>query len=174
MFLAVVTSGIEIEIVQAELVTYHGDGMVVPTNSYGLMVDGIAAQVRKAAGKAVEKEVAASAPIAVGAAVVTRGGGLKVQLLIHVPVVEEAGMRIGIENVRRATRAGLLAAHHYQLDQIAIPGIGYGENGIPYDETARAILDEIRAFRGAHPTSVVLIDTDPLMVEAFRMMVDDK
>jgi O-acetyl-ADP-ribose deacetylase (regulator of RNase III) len=83
-------------------------------------------------------------------------------------------MRIGIENVRRATRASLLAADHYQMEQIGIPGIGYGENGIPYDETARAILDEIRAFRGDNPKSVVLLDTDTTMITSFRQMTEDK
>lgn len=148
--------------------------MVVPTNSYGLMTEGLAEQLRDLAGQQVEQEVARSAPIAVGAAVVTGSGDLGVRHLIHVPVVEQPGQRVGIENVRRATRASLLAANHFKMERIAIPGIGYGENGIPFDETARAILDEIRAFRGDNPRSVVLIDTDPEMIASFRSMTDDK
>lgn len=173
-FLAVITSGILVEVRKVEPATFDGDGLVVPTNSYGLMSEGVAEKVRLAAGEDVQIEASRSAPIAVGAAVVTGGGKLDVSYLIHVPVVEHPGMRIGIENVRRATRASLLAADHYQMEQIGIPGIGYGENGIPYDETARAILDEIRAFRGDNPKAVVLLDTDPTMISSFRQMTDDK
>jgi O-acetyl-ADP-ribose deacetylase (regulator of RNase III) len=164
----------EIIVLQAALASYHGDGVIVPTNSYGLMSEGLAAQLKQVGGKIIEEEVAGAAPIAVGAAVVTGGGGLQVSHVIHVPVVEQPGMRIGIESVRRATRAGLLAANHFGMERIAIPGIGYGENGIPYDETARAIIDEIFAFKGQQPSSITLIDTDTTMVEAFHHEISDR
>lgn len=173
--MAVVTSGIEIEVVQGDLAHMSAAGLVVPTNAYGLMSDGVAVRIKAIAGGAPEQEATQSAPIAVGAAVVTDAGALRdVSKLIHVPVVDAAGMRVGIENVRRATRASLLAAAHFQLESIAIPGIGYGENGIPYDETARAILDEVRAFKGDNPKKVLLVDLDPTMIEAFQQMIDDK
>lgn len=169
-----VNSGIETEVRRADLLTFDGDAIVVPTNSYGLMSEGIAARVKRSAGAGVEADAARSAPIAVGAAVVTDAGDLHVDKVIHVPVVEHPGMRVGIENVRRATRASLLAAAHFELGRIAIPGIGYGENGIPYDETARAILDEVRAFKGTCPTFVLLVDQDPAMITAFHNMLESK
>ena len=160
--------------VQADFVTVVCEGLVIPTNAYGLMSDGVAARVRAVAGAGPEQEAVQSAPIAVGAAVVTSAGALHgVSKLIHVPVVDAAGMRIGIENVRRATRASLLAAARFRLASIAIPGIGYGENGIPYDETARAILDEVRACKLDNPRKVLLVDNDPQMIEAFLLMLDD-
>lgn len=164
----------EIEISQGDPVTYVGDGLVLPTNSYGQMSEGLAGRVRRAGGKDLEKEALRSAPIAVGAAVATSGGKLGVDKVIHVPVVEQAGLRIGIENVRRATRAGLLAANHFRLDRICIPGFGYGENGIPYDETARAIIDELSAFKGNCPSHVTLMDTDEEMIRAFHHQAEDR
>ncbi len=164
---------IQIEIRDADLLTFDGDGIIVPTISDGLMVEGIAARVKAAAGRIVEDEVLGSAPIAVGAAVVTTAGALSCRRVVHVPVSEQAAGKVGVENIRRATRAGLLAATHFQLEQVAIPGFGYGEMGVPYDEAARAIIDEIRAYRGVHPRVVVLIDTDPEMVGAFQTELDD-
>ena len=93
--------------------------------------------------------------------------------LIHVPLIEESGMRVGIENIRRATRAGLLGATRLGLDSVAIPGIGYGETGVPHDEAARAIVDEAMAYRGPHPTSVVLVDQDERMVAAFDLQTQE-
>ena len=162
----------EIEIKQADPLVFVGDALLLPTNSYGKMLDGLAARVKEAVGEEIEQEAIRSAPIAVGAAVVTEAGSLGIARLIHVPVVEHPGMRVGIESVRRATRAGLLAANHFKFDKMCIPGFGYGENGIPYDETARAIIDEIRAFKGTCPTAVVLADTDATMTQAFRGQVE--
>ena len=121
----------------------------------------------------MEELAAKSAPIAVGAALVTPGGKLGVTHVIHSPIIEQAGLRIGVENIRRATRAGLLAATHFQFDKVAIPGMGYGEGGVPHDEAARAIIDEIRAYKVTPPVEVVLMDTEPEMVKAFKTQLGE-
>jgi O-acetyl-ADP-ribose deacetylase (regulator of RNase III) len=157
-----------IELRQGDPLGFEGDALVVPTVSEARMVEPLAARVKSAAGREVEEEAVRSAPIAVGAAVVTGAGTLPVRQIIHVPLVEQPGMKVGVENIRRATRAGLLAANHFQLPRIAIPGFGYGELGVPYDEAARAIIDEVRAFRGQCPQGVALIDTDVWMLVALR------
>lgn len=157
----------EIDVAQEDLLSYRGDGIIVPTVSDGKMRYGIAARVKRAAGVAVEREAMEHVPIAVGAALVTDGGKSGVDYIIHAPIMEQPGMRVGVENIRRATRAGLLAAAYYQLDSLGIPGMGYGENGVPHDEAARAIIDEVRAYKGQGPTHVTLLDALPEMYDAF-------
>ncbi len=157
----------EIEVVQEDLLTYKGDGILVPTVSDARMRSGIAARVKKAAGADVEADAMDHVPIAVGAALVTEGGKMSVDFIIHSPLIEQAGMRVGVENIRRATRAALFAATHYRMDTLAIPGMGYGENGVPHDEAARAIIDEVRAFKGDGPGNVTLMATANEMYEAF-------
>lgn len=160
-------SRIEIDIQQIHLLDARVDAILVPTFSDGIMVAGIAAEVRAAAGEAIEREVAVCAPIAVGAAVRSSPGKLKVAHVIHAPIVEQQGMRLGVENIRRATRAGLLAAAHYEIERVAIPGMGYQDGSVPRDEAARAIIDEVRAFKLTPPIAVVLADRDEEMIQAF-------
>ena len=76
-------------------------------------------------------------------------------------------MRIRKLSRGEKARAGLLAATHYQLDSLGIPGMGYGENGVPHDEAARAIIDEVRAYKGQGPSQVTLMDRSDDMYEAF-------
>jgi ADP-ribose pyrophosphatase YjhB (NUDIX family) len=90
-----------------------------------------------------------AAPIAVGAAIVTTAGQLPAKHVIHVPTMEEPGMKIGAENVRRAARAALIAADRNHFKVIAMPGIGTDLGEVPVDEAARAIVEEIRAHVGA-------------------------
>jgi O-acetyl-ADP-ribose deacetylase (regulator of RNase III) len=110
----------------------------------------------------------ACAPIAVGAAVVTSAGRLYARHVIHAPTMEEPGIRIGVENVRRATRAALIAAAVNGLETIAVPGMGTGDGGVDPDEAARAIVDEIRAHRGARPSVIYLLAVDDYMLTAFE------
>ena len=106
----------------------------------------------------------AAAPIAVGAAIVTTAGQLPAKNVIHVPTMEEPGMKIGAENVRRAARAALIAADRNGFKVIAIPGIGTDLGDVPIDEAARAIVEEIRAHRRPYPETIYLVDTNDEMM----------
>ena len=164
---------VRVEVRRGDPLTFDGDGLVVPTISDGSMAEGLAARARTTGGRSVEDEARQSAPIAVGAAVVTAAGALPVKRVIHVPVSEQPAVKIPVENIRRATRAGLLAANHFQMERLAIPGFGHGELGVPCDEAARAIIDEVRAFRGQWPMYVLLVDIAEEMVEAFLTEIRD-
>ena len=163
---------IQIEFVQADVLTHSGEAILVPAFSDGRMEIGFPARVKKAGGAVVEELAVKSAPIAVGAALVSPGGKLKVAHIIHSPLVEQDGMRVGVENIRRCVRAGLLAASHFKFEQIAIPGMGYGDGGVPFDEAARAIIDEIRAYKATPPTLAVLMDDDEEMAAAFSLQLN--
>src|SRR5262245_15565751 len=144
----------QIHVALCELTDLPVDAVVNPANSLGVMSDGVGASLVQHGGRVIESEARASAPIAVGAAVVTAGGALHARSVIHVPTVEEPGMKPSIENVRRATRAALIAAAARRLGVIGIPPIG--DPPLPIDETARAMVDELRAHRQGLPETVYL------------------
>jgi O-acetyl-ADP-ribose deacetylase (regulator of RNase III) len=98
------------------------------------------------------------APIAVGAAVVTNAGRLWAKNIIHAPTMEEPGLKVSVENVRRATRAALLAASQRSLPVIAIPGLGTGLGGADPSDAARAMVNELRAHKQPNPATVWLVD----------------
>lgn len=162
-----------IHVAVGELTQLSVDAIVSPANSLGIMIGGVAGAIREAGGETIEEEAKACAPIAVGAAIVTTAGELFSKAVIHVPTMEEPGMKIGVENVRRATRAALLAAARFNYQTIAFPTIGTGSGGVPFDEAARAMVDELRAHRQPQPQVVYLIvprqELCPAFEEALRM-----
>ncbi len=162
-----------IHVAVGDLTQLSVDAIVNPSNSLGVMASGVAAAIREAGGPTIEDEAKASAPIAVGAAVVTTAGELFAKAVIHVPTMEEPGMKIGVENVRRATRAALLAAARLSYATIAFPAIGTGVGGVPFDEAARAMIDELRVHKQPFPETVYLIapkqDFVPHFEEALRL-----
>jgi O-acetyl-ADP-ribose deacetylase (regulator of RNase III) len=167
-------SQIQVQVRNEDLLSFEGDGIMLPTISSGRMILPIAAAAKKLVGEEIEAEVIGHAPIAVGACLVTEAGPLKARHLIHAPAIEEPGMRIGVENIRRAVRASLLGAVHYELSQVALPGFGYDEGGVSHEETARAIIDEIAGFKHPFPQVVVLMDRDLDMFEAFEMLASSR
>ena len=162
-----------IHVAVGDLTLLSVDAIVNPSNSLGIMQAGVSGSIREAGGPEIEDEVRASAPIAVGAAVVTGAGQLFCKQVIHAPTMEEPGQKIGVENVRRATRAALLAAARYNLSSIAFPAIGTGAGGVPFDEAARAMVDELRAHKQPMPQTTWLIvsriEQVPPFEEALRL-----
>jgi O-acetyl-ADP-ribose deacetylase len=159
---------VQVHVARAELWTLPVDAIVNPANSLGIMGGGIGGTLRRQGGDAIQHAAMAAAPIAVGAAIVTTAGQLPAKHVIHVPTMEEPGMKIGAENVRRAARAALIAADRHNFKVIAIPGIGTDLGEVPIDEAARAIVEEIRAHRRPNPETIYLVDTQDEMVLAFE------
>lgn len=144
------------------------DAIVNPANSLMIMNQGVSGSIRNAGGQEIEDEARSMAPVAVGACIVTGAGSLFCKAIIHAPTSEEPGQKIGVEGVRRATRAALLAAVRNGYDTVAFSGIGTGIGGVPHDEAARAMVDEVRAIKVPPPSTVWLIATHDEMLWAFE------
>ena len=163
----------QIHLAKTDITEMAVDAVVNPANSLGIMGGGVAGALSRRGGPSIQREAMSLAPIAVGAAVVTNAGQLWAKFVIHAPTMEEPGSKVGVENVRRATRAALLAAAHHGFDVIALPGMGTGLGGVDPADAARAIVDELRAHRQPKPTTVYLVDlNDEILMhleEALRL-----
>jgi O-acetyl-ADP-ribose deacetylase (regulator of RNase III) len=158
----------QVHVAQAELTSLPVDAVVNPANSRGIMGGGTAGAIRRIGGVAIQTEAMARAPIAVGAALVTGAGELPAKHVIHAPCMSEPGDQIGAENIRRAARAALIAADANKFQVVAFPGMGTDVGGVPQDEAARAIVEEIRAHRRTFPETIYLVDESEDMVAAFE------
>ncbi len=154
----------QVHVARADIWTLPVDAVVNPANSLGIMGGGIGGALRRQGGDVIQQAAMAAAPIAVGAALVTTAGQLPAKNVIHVPTMEEPGMKIGAENVRRAARAALIASDRNGFKVIAIPGIGTDLGEVPFDEAARAIVEEIRAHRRPCPETIYLVDPNEEMI----------
>jgi O-acetyl-ADP-ribose deacetylase len=165
----------QIHLAKSDITAMPVDAVVNPANSLGIMGGGVSAALSRKGGPTIQREAMSLAPIAVGAAVVTNAGQLWAKHVIHAPTMEQPGTKVGVENVRRATRAALLAAARHEFDVIALPGMGTGLGGVDPADAARAIVDELRAHRQPKPSTVYLVDIDDEILfcleEALRLAV---
>jgi O-acetyl-ADP-ribose deacetylase (regulator of RNase III) len=158
----------QVHVAKAEIYKLQVDAIVNPANSLGIMGGGIGGTIRRHGGDVIQHEAMGKAPIAIGAAIITGPGALPCQHVIHTPTMEEPGMQIGAENVRRAARAALIASDRMQFKMIAFPGMGTDLGNVPADEAARAIVEEIRAHKRPFPETIYLVDTNQGMLDAFE------
>jgi O-acetyl-ADP-ribose deacetylase (regulator of RNase III) len=157
-----------IHIAKSDITEMAVDAVVNPANSLGIMGGGVAAALSRKGGPTIQREAMSLAPIAIGAAVVTNAGQLWAKQVIHSPTMEEPGEKVGIENVRRATRAALIAAAHHNIETIAMPGMGTGLGGVDPADAARAMVDELRAHRQPKPSTVYLVDINDEILHSFE------
>jgi O-acetyl-ADP-ribose deacetylase (regulator of RNase III) len=163
----------QINIVQGSILDAEAEVIVNAANSLGLMGGGVAGVIKRAAGAEVEREAVKDAPIRVGKAVLTSGGKTKFKGIIHAPTMPEPGMHIPAQNVALATKAALILADEKGFESIAISGMGTGVGGVAHADAAKAMMETVRAFPPRTLKSVILVDVDHAMVEAWRDCLAD-
>ncbi len=159
---------LQISVVQGSILEAEAEVIVNAANSLGVMGGGVAGVIKRAAGTEVENEARGQAPISVGNAVLTSGGKTTFAGIIHAPTMPEPAMRIPAQNVARATKAALGLADAKGFVSVALPGMGTGVGGVAHVDAASRMITEIKAYQPKTLRSVILVDVDSAMVEAWR------
>ena len=151
-----------IEVRVEDLAFYSGDAIVRPTTATLGATTPLLRRLELAAGTALLEQLARAEPLAVGSAVVTGGGDLSVDLLVHA-VVSSATERVSREGVRRALRSALERVLAWQIAEVAIPPFGLGAGNLDIDESAQLMADELARHidTSAYPTRVTLVAETP-------------
>ena len=143
-------SGVTIILRQGDLTQENVDAIVNAANSQLAHGGGVAGAIVRAGGSSIQEESARIAPIAVGEAGITTGGGLPARWVIHA-----VGPRMGEgdedRKLRSAGRNALALAHERGLASIAFPAISSGIFGYPKDRCAEVLLDTTVRFFEENP-----------------------
>lgn len=116
-------------------------------------------------GASIQKELnelAKEGPIATGQAVVTGGGKLKAEQIIHAvgPRFQEDSIE---EKLSQTMQSVLQLAEERKMKTLAFPAMGAGYYGIPAPVSARVMLDALRAHltgdTGIQEVTICVLDT---------------
>ncbi len=164
---------VEIEIMIADIMAVEANALVIPTTTTGALTSRLGRRINEMGGKAIEEAAMDVAPIAIGAAFISDGGPTPFDAIIHVPVAITPTERIRVENIRRATRAAMVAGRHASYSILAIPPLcSPVDTGIPPIEIARAMIDEFRAHKDALPETMRLVMPNKEMLEAAQKIIN--
>jgi O-acetyl-ADP-ribose deacetylase (regulator of RNase III) len=135
------------------------DAFVTAGNSFGIMTAGIDAAVVRYFGESLMHRVQQRimddffGEQPVGTAFVVTTGHTSIPFLVHAPTMRVPSSIAGTDKVYNATWAALLAIHAHNrasdrtIEVVAMPAMGTGFGGVPYDEAARQMAAAYRHYR---------------------------
>jgi O-acetyl-ADP-ribose deacetylase (regulator of RNase III) len=113
-------------------------------------------------GQAFWNQIQARQDLAVGSAVVTGGGDLPAQFVIHA-IIRSVTEPVTATTVRRALTSSLQRAVDWQLATLALPLLGTGAGALPVEEAAAIMCDVLGTHLGqaAFPSNVHIVVEKP-------------
>ena len=137
-----------LRVVQGDISTFQGDAVVNAANNHLRMGTGVAGALLAVGGGAIQDEcddfVRREGPIEVGEAAITGAGTLGVLHVIHAAAMGDQPP--SPKSIQRAVRSALELALRHEVSSLAFPVLGSGVGGFPFEEAARILVEEVKAF----------------------------
>ena len=140
-----------IEIWNGDICDLEVDAIVAPATTSLWMSAGIASELKRAGGDAIEFAALRQAPATLGDAIVTHAGSLAARVVIHA-VSLERDRRTSAVAIDQAARSVMARARELGLSSLAFPALGTGIGGFPMDEAARTAVAAVRDELQRSPT----------------------
>jgi O-acetyl-ADP-ribose deacetylase (regulator of RNase III) len=161
-----------LELTEGDITEMETDAIVNAANDRLILGGGVAGAIRRKGGPEIQKECDKIGGTCVGGAVITTGGNLKAQHVIHA-----VGPRMGEGNedgkLRKATLNSLKLADQNKLKSIAFPAISSGIFGFPIQRCAEIMLgttiDYLKGPTGLEKVVFCLFGEDSYQVFAKRL-----
>jgi O-acetyl-ADP-ribose deacetylase (regulator of RNase III) len=167
----------QFKMIRGDITAVEADAIVNSANNDLVMGGGVSGAIRRVAGPDVQDECHKIGTVPLGTAVVTSGGLLKAQWIIHA-AVNPLGMWADAKSVRNATRAVLKRADEKQIKRLAFPALGTGAGALAVERCADILIEETMKHCENDQTSLeeimfVLYDEKPFAIfeEKFKVKV---
>src|SRR6185436_15516206 len=167
----------QLRMIRGDITTVDADAIVNSANNDLVMGGGVSGAIRRVAGQQVQDECHKIGTVPLGTAVVTSGGLLKAQWIIHA-AVNPLGMWADAKSVRNAVKATMKRAEEKQIKRLAFPALGTGAGALAVERCADILIEEVMKHCENDQTSLeevmfVLYDEKPFAIfeEKFKVRV---
>ena len=140
-----------IELWNGDICDLEVDAIVNAANLSLWMSTGVAGEIKRAGGDAIEFAAVRQAPVPLGEAIVTPAGRLAAKVVIHA-VSLDRDRRTNAQMIDRAVRSAMARARDLRVVSVAFPAMGTGVGGFPLDEAARVTVNAVRDELPRSPT----------------------
>jgi O-acetyl-ADP-ribose deacetylase len=132
-----------IELWNGDICDLEVDAIVSPATTSLWMSSGVAGELKRTGGDAIEFAAIRQAPVRLGEAIVTPAGRLAAKVVVHA-VSLERDRRTSAAAIESAVRSALARVAELGLASVAFPALGTGIGGFPLDEAARLTVRTVR------------------------------
>jgi len=149
-----------------DIADHRADAIVNPTNGEMKMREGVGAALVRRGGEQIETEAMEHGQQPLGACVATGAGRLRAKHVLHAVCAWESTSCVG-----RAMQATLLTAARLGAGSVAVPALGTGAAGVPFEASALAIASAVRAhvlLGGSSIRRISFVLADAAKLRAFR------
>lgn len=154
-------------------------GLYIHANARGVMAAGLQAEVRRAAGGEIERELRAQSPLLSGSAYLTSAGELEAQgvlAIAHGVIVRDPGGEPNRVIVEEALAAGLQALEDRGCRAVTIPQVswqyGQGELAGMAAPLARTVAAHLR--RRSRFQQVTIVSRHEHFLDALRIAIREQ
>lgn len=162
-----------IEVRLADLAEVQVGAVMRPVSSDFSPVTPAMRRLDQAAGPAVEAQCARMGELPVGSAVITVGGGLLADFIVHIAVRSPEENATGA-GVRRGLQNGLRRLVEWEIDSAAVAPLGTGAGNLDAEESAEVMVGVLSEHlrTAAYPSRVVVVVEDPYQQDVFSAAVE--
>jgi O-acetyl-ADP-ribose deacetylase (regulator of RNase III) len=164
--------GRTLELIEGDITEMDTDAIVNAANDRLILGGGVAGAIRRKGGPEIQVECDRIGGTFVGGAVITTGGRLKTQHVIHA-VGPQMGEGDEDQKLRNATVNALKLADEHGFKSLAFPAISTGIFGFPVDRCARimlgATIEYLRGNTGLNHVVFCLFGPDTYRVFADQL-----
>jgi len=165
-----------IRVVVDDLAFVQADAIVRPATALLEPTTPALRRLEQVGGPAFWDQLQTGRELAVGSAVVTGGGALGVELVIHA-IIRSVAEPVTAGTVRRALTAALQRAADWQLAHLAMPVLGTGAGSLELENAAEILGAVLTALPGpgGFPRDVTIVvenEEEQRTVEAFIRNAD--
>jgi O-acetyl-ADP-ribose deacetylase (regulator of RNase III) len=160
--------GTMIDVRVDDLAFFEGDAIVRPVNAMLQATTPVMRRLERAVGPTLDSIVRLSQPLPVGAAVVTGGGALPVEWLVH-GVVASNEERVTRATVRLALLSAMQRILAFEIGNVAVAPFGLGAGNLDIEDCADVMIEVLTEHMGraAFPTTARIVAETDLELEAF-------
>lgn len=148
-----------IRVVVDDLAFVEADAILRPADAALAPVTAAAARLDRQAGPRFESARRTTTPLSAGAAVVTAGGDLAAQFVLHV-VLQDREAPASRDTVRRGLLSAWQRSAEWGLAVLAAPPIGAGAGLLDLEEAARLLVSTFPEGAAAPRELTIVVDRD--------------
>lgn len=155
---------------EGDIAEQRADAIVNPANGEMKMHEGVAAALVRRGGEEIEREAAEHGEQPLGACIATGAGRLHARHVLHAVCAWQSTSCVG-----RAMQATLLKAAQLKARSIAVPALGTGAAGVPFEASALSIVTAVRThvlLGGASTRHISFVLADTAKLKAFREVLE--
>lgn len=162
-----------IRVLVADVTTIESEAVLRSVGSDFEPIAPIGRQIELAAGAEIADRLSRLGELPPGGAVVTPGGRLSADFLIHA-VVRSRDEPVTVGNLRRALLNGLRRAMELEIGHLALPPLGTGAGNLDAETSASTMVSTLREHLAVarYPSQVVIAVANEYEREAFQREVD--